>query len=124
MIFVFGSNEAGRHGAGAAAYAEQHHGARYAQGFGPAGSSFAIPTKDWNVETLPLPTIKHYVERFIVYAQNHLEQQFKVTAIGCGLAGYTHAVIAPLFAGVPDGCFFDERWRPFLPLYHFWGTYK
>ena len=33
-IFVFGSNEAGRHGKGAALYAKQHYGAEYGVGNG------------------------------------------------------------------------------------------
>jgi hypothetical protein len=57
MIFVFGSNEAGRHGRGAALTAVRKHGAREGQGFGPAGNSFAIPTKDWRLDTLPVSVI-------------------------------------------------------------------
>src|SRR5262249_41455073 len=33
-IFVFGSNEAGRHGKGAALHARKHYGAKYGVGFG------------------------------------------------------------------------------------------
>src|SRR5262245_53580931 len=43
MIFVFGSNLAGRHGKGAALYAKQHHGAICGQGEGLQGDSYAIP---------------------------------------------------------------------------------
>ena len=38
MVFVFGSNEAGRHGAGAARVALKSHGAIYGQGEGPQGA--------------------------------------------------------------------------------------
>ena len=58
-IFVFGSNLAGRHGKGAALYAKKHHGAIYGQGYGLQGRSFAIPTKDYNLKTLPLWCIKN-----------------------------------------------------------------
>ena len=45
-IFVFGSNEAGRHGKGAALHASRHYGATYGVGFGRTGDAWAIPTKD------------------------------------------------------------------------------
>lgn len=54
MIFVFGSNEAGRHGAGAAKTAMRYHGAEYGKGFGHYGNSFAIPTKDMNLQVTEL----------------------------------------------------------------------
>lgn len=95
--FVFGSNEAGKHGGGAAYQALKSFGAIYNQGFGSQGYCFAIPTKDWNIETLPLATIKTYVDRFIDYAKIHNYLLFYVTKIGCGLAGYTPADIAPMF---------------------------
>lgn len=95
-IFVFGSNEQGAHGAGAARVALAF-GAELGMGFGFAGNTFAIPTKDWSIKTLPLDVIKHYVERFLVAAKLHPELTFLVTAIGTGLAGYTVADIAPLF---------------------------
>lgn len=45
-VFVFGSNLAGIHGAGAAKLAYEKFGAIKGQGFGLQGQSFAIPTKD------------------------------------------------------------------------------
>jgi hypothetical protein len=69
MIFVFGSNEAGRHGAGAALDALREHGAIYGQGFGRQRNSFAIPTKDRNLKPLPLSRIKEYVMEFRKYAR-------------------------------------------------------
>lgn len=123
MIFVFGSNEAGIHGAGAALSAYHGHGAKIGQGFGLAGNSFAIPTKDWKIMTLPLAVIEQYINRFIVYARFNPQLQFQVTALGCGLAGLRHDVIAPLFKYAPTNCYFDELWKEFLPKKQFWGTY-
>jgi len=96
-IFVFGSNAAGRHGKGAALYARQHKGAIYGVGYGLQGSSFAIPTKDKNLKTLPLETIKHYVDMFLEFARM-VDLEFELTPIGCGLAGYKYSDIAPMFA--------------------------
>lgn len=104
-IFVFGSNEAGVHGAGAARYAHQNCGAIWGQGFGLAGRSFAIPTKDRKIETLPLSEIAKHVGWFIAIARTMPEENFLVTRIGCGLAGYTDDQIAPMFRDAPDNCF-------------------
>lgn len=103
-VFVFGSNEAGRHGKGAALYARTHYGALYGQGEGLQGRSYAIPTKSAILRTLPLPVIRIYVERFLAFAAAHPELQFEVTPIGCGLAGYKPADIAPMFINAPGNC--------------------
>lgn len=100
-IFVFGSNLAGRHGAGAALYAKKHHGAIYGRGAGRQGDSYGIPTKDERIQTLPLEDIKRYVDIFIAYAVANPDLKFKLTAIGCGLAGYKPADIAPMFVDAP-----------------------
>lgn len=111
MIFVFGSNEAGIHGAGAALEARKNHGAKLGIGFGHVGNSFAIPTKDENIKTLPLSTIKKYVQMFLAYAESTPEETYQVTRIGCGLAGYTDADIAPMFEHAPLNCILPEGWR-------------
>ena len=95
-VFVFGSNEAGIHGAGAAKAAIKW-GAVFGVGFGLSAMAYAIPTKDMNIETLPLRAIKFYVDMFIEDALVYTEYTFLVTEIGCGLAGYTPEDIAPLF---------------------------
>jgi hypothetical protein len=93
MIFVFGSNLAGRHGKGAALYARRHHGAVYGQGVGLQGDSYTIPTKDEHLRTLPLETIRGSVEEFKEFARNLPEMTFQVTAIGCGPA--VHYTLPP-----------------------------
>ena len=109
-IFVFGSNLAGRHGKGAALYARQHKGAIYGQGIGFRGQSYAIPTKDMYLRTLPLNVIGDYVDQFITFAYLHPELTFQVTRIGCGLAGYSDSQIAPLFRNAPNNCILPEGW--------------
>lgn len=96
-IFVFGSNLAGRHGKGAALHARKYCGAVYGQGEGLQGSSYAIPTKDANLQTLPLDTIAVHVAVFLEFAFAHPELHFQVTPIGCGLAGYKPRDIAWMF---------------------------
>lgn len=96
-VFVFGSNRAGRHGAGAARTALKW-GARYGNGYGRQGQTYAIATLDENLRKAPLEDIEKEVNEFIAYASERLHETFLVTEIGCGLAGYSVAEIAPMFS--------------------------
>ena len=51
-IFIFGSNLSGRHDAGAAKKALEF-GAVMGKGVGFKGRTYAIPTKDENIRTMP-----------------------------------------------------------------------
>lgn len=94
-VFVYGANERGIHGAGAARAALKW-GAVMGQ-FGLSGQTYGIPTKDGNIKTLPLSIIKTYVDEFLIFATDNPDLVFLVTPIGCGLAGYSSRDIAPLF---------------------------
>lgn len=96
-IFVFGSNLYGIHAGGAARAALLRFGAEMGNGVGIQGRSYAIPTMQGGVET-----IKPYVDDFIAYARQHPGKQFLVTSIGCGIAGFEPADIAPLFEAAVD----------------------
>lgn len=113
-IFVFGSNLAGRHGKGAALHARKWCGAVYGVGVGRTGNSYAIPTKDKNLKTLALPAIQSHVTVFLTYASEHPELHFQLTPIGCGLAGYTPAQIAPMFKGYTPNIDIPPSFKPFL----------
>jgi hypothetical protein len=94
---VFGSNLAGIHGAGAAHTAYTQYGATWGQGVGASGKSYAIPTKDKRIRTLPLVEVSSHVRDFIAWAKNTPECTYYVTKIGCGLAGFNKWEIAPMF---------------------------
>lgn len=123
-VWVFGSNLAGRHGAGAAKVAKQRFGAVYGTGIGymssgkPGEHSFAIPTKDQNIRSLSLNEITVHVARFREFASNpaHSNLRFFVTRIGCGLAGFKDEDIAPLFSGFPENCIFPEEWKRWVSI--------
>lgn len=139
MIFVFGSNERGIHGAGAARYALTQHGAVMGVGVGMRGTSYAIPTKGQSGgddskkgigSTLPLKAIQNYVNDFLEFARKNPELTFQVTRIGCGLAGLKDEWVAPMFANAPQNCHFDRKWFPHLetskglmPKFKYWGTF-
>ena len=113
-IFVFGSNLAGRHGKGAALTAKTYHGAIYGRGCGLQGKSYAIPTKDYDLNSLSLSDIKDFVSEFLQFAFNNPQLEFRVTAIGCGLAGYKPSQIAPMFRGAPNNCRLPSEFREIL----------
>lgn len=113
-IFVFGSNTEGRHGKGAALCAYKMHGALYYQAEGRQGNSYAIPTKRTPRESLSLDEVRKGVEKFLEYARANPELEFEVTAIGCGLAGFTKEQIAPLFISCPGNCLLPKEFTDFL----------
>ena len=114
VIFVFGSNLLGIHGAGAAKEAVQYWGAKPGVGVGLQGNSYAIPTKDKKIVTLPLSRIRQYIAGFIDCAEAHLDLEFQVTAVGCGLAGYGARDIAPAFCQAPKNCVLPPSFRPYV----------
>jgi hypothetical protein len=96
-VFVFGSNESGRHGAGAARTAMKW-GAQYGQAEGLQGRTYGLPTVNASISNkIRIEKIKVYVNTFLKCAKSHPELTFLVTEVGCGLAGHTIKAIAPLF---------------------------
>ena len=103
QVFVYGANEKGIHGAGAAKLALQWGAKMYEYGFN--GQTYGIPTKDKKIQTLPLDKIQVHVNDFLATAFSHPEYEFLLTKIGCGLALYEPKDIAPLFKAVKTGVF-------------------
>lgn len=121
-VFVFGSNLAGRHGAGSAKAAKLDFGAVYGRGVGRTGDAYAIPTKDGRRgadlkdprQKLGLDEVRRHVDDFIAYAAEHPELSFFVTRVGCGLAGHKDEEIGPMFAGAPKNCSLPHEWKPYV----------
>ena len=90
-IFVFGSNVQGMHGGGAAWYAHKNFGAEWGVGEGLTGRTYALPTMEGSA------SLAHAVKNFTACARQHPELTFLVTAVGCGIAGYSPSEVAPLF---------------------------
>lgn len=116
-VFVFGSNRQGVHGAGAARWAATYRGALAGQGEGLApcnglmGQSYALPTKHGPWDRQPdFALLQESVARFLAFAALRPDLRFMVTRVGCGLAGFTDAQVAPLFAQVPANVFLPGIW--------------
>ncbi|WGW11700.1 hypothetical protein LWF01_16640 [Saxibacter everestensis] len=103
-IFVFGSNDSGQHGAGAALLAYQRFGAVWGQGHGPMGQSYGISTMEG------FELFRRNAAEFNRFASAHPELTFLLTKVGCGIAGYTEAQVAPLFAEAPPNVVKPEGW--------------
>lgn len=113
QIFVFGSNLAGRHGAGAAKYASEYYGAKRGVGSGRMGRSYAIPTKGLNLDTLNLGAIEWFILGFVEHAKANPADEFMLTPIGCGLAGYRRDQIKPIFEkyNPPSNVIYTKEWE-------------
>ena len=123
IIFVFGSNPEGRHGAGAAKYARMYFGAVYGQGEGLQGNSYAIPTKDLRVtanhgyKSISPDRIKDSVRRMYDCAREHPDKRFLVAYRNTyrpSLNGYTGIEMIRIFldAGpIPENIWFSDEWK-------------
>lgn len=111
LIFVFGSNLQGIHGAGAAREAFRKWGAESGCGQGYTGDAYALPTKRTPRESLSLAEVDEYAQAFLLTASVYPDYDYLVTRIGCGLAGFRDEQIAPLFAAAPLNCILPVQWR-------------
>lgn len=107
-VFVFGSNAGGLHGGGAARIAHERFGAVWGEGRGHHGQTYAIDSMSG------LETLEHEARDFVAYASAHPSLRFLLTPVGCGIAGYTPAQVAPLFSGLPDNVTIPAAFVPFL----------
>jgi hypothetical protein len=116
QVFVFGSNTEGGHWGGAAKIAVQKFGAIMFRPTGIQGQSYAIVTKDLRKgnRSVGLDYIKEQVETFKEFAKVHCHLEFLCTRIGCDLAGFTDAEIAPMFRGIPDNVLLPKEWLTYL----------
>ena len=114
MIFVFGSNLSGIHGAGAARFAHRNKGAVMGKGIGLQGQSYALPTKNLKISFMSLNEVEVHIDAFKDFAMDHPDLDFQVTQVACGLAGFTKEQIAPLFKSSPSNCYIDMELQPLL----------
>ncbi|GAA4486514.1 A1S_2505 family phage non-structural protein [Microbacterium panaciterrae] len=107
-VFVFGSNAEGAHGDGAALIAYERFGAVWGEGHGHQGQTYAIDTMSG------LDELAAEAQAFIDYAAQHAELRFLLTPVGCGIARYTPAQVAPMFRGASENVTIPESFVPYL----------
>jgi hypothetical protein len=96
QVFVYGDNEAGIHGAGAAKIAYEKFGAKWGQ-YRFNGQAYGIPTKSAGFRVLTIPEIKLHVDTFLLFVKDRPDLEFLLTEVGCGFSGFKPEDIAPLF---------------------------
>jgi hypothetical protein len=103
-VFVFGSNNKGIHGKGAAYDANKKF--KYpwglSEGLNNPPTCYALPTKSDTINILTLDQIQINVNRFIKVVKENPHITFLITPIGCGLAGFKPKDIAPMFRECMD----------------------
>lgn len=92
-VFVFGSNLAGRHGRGAALQARRQFGAQLGVGEGLTGSSYALPTKDEQLQVRGIEQVGESIFRLGQTARELPGKKFYLTRVGQGLAGFDESSI-------------------------------
>lgn len=110
-IFVFGSNLAGRHGAGAALGAKREYGAAYGVGRGITGHSYALPTKNGPYEALPLSRVMEEIGGFVEFAKQTPATQYRMTRVGCGLSGLPENPIRDRLLDAPANVLLPGTWE-------------
>lgn len=123
QIFVFGSNNEGRHGKGSALLAYKKFGAIYGVEAGPMGQCFAIVTKD--LKKKKHPSIEKYIIEFQIktlykYAKvkNNYEFIIAYTGSGTNLNGYSPKEMAEMFSkySIPENIIFEEEFSKLLNI--------
>lgn len=115
FVFVFGSNQRGVHGSGAAVAARFYFGAELGVGEGFRGQSYGIPTKDHEMRIRSIDDIRGAVKRFLDFAKQYPRKIFVITEIGTGRAKYDPSEISKLFWDVPPNCMLPAAWKEYLP---------
>ena len=128
VIFVFGSNTEGRHGAGSAKVAVEQFGAKYGVGEGLCGNSYALPTVDFTRKKRPSRTEAEIVDSIVdmyLCAWSLPSYTFKIAyrskADEKTLCGYTgkqlllmflaaYGIFYKKYKNVPKNIQFSEEW--------------
>lgn len=97
FVLVFSSNLTGIHGAGSALVARRYFKAQLGIGEGRTGKCYALPTKRTPYERMTIEELQGAVERFLSYARANQQENYLLVEVGCKLAGFTVAQVAPMF---------------------------
>lgn len=110
QIFVFGSNTAGVHAAGAAKQAVNKFGAGEGVGEGLTGQCYAFPTLGRYMEKRGRSSLENSRRLFFRIAKKNPEKEFLLTRVGCGIAGYEESFMKSLFRNPPKNVVLPKEW--------------
>jgi hypothetical protein len=109
-VFVFGSNLAGKHMAGAALTARDKFGAVEGVGEGLRGSSYAFPTLNKNLTKRSKKALELSRDKLYETVAQNDRMLFLLTEVGTGIAGYTEEDMIGLFKTPPANLWLPEAW--------------
>jgi hypothetical protein len=112
-VFVFGSNNKGKHSRGAALQARLQWGAKWGVGEGFTGQCWAFPTLDGSngqLSQLPIGAMEASRDRLYDACRQHTHKIFLLTKVGCGLAGYPEELMQGLFVDPPSNLKLPLGW--------------
>ena len=130
VVFVFGSNPEGRHGAGAAKVARERFGAIYGQGEGLQGNAYALPTKDLRVKenrgfrSISPEAITESIKKLYGTARENPDRTFCIAYRNTdrpSLNGYTGYEMMRMFAAagpLPENILVSEEWAKTRSVLH------
>ena len=111
-IWVFGSDEAGRHTCGAAKIAHACFGYSYGICRGAFRKAYGIPVFDKKMNSLHIDAIRSGVNEFIEYAKKNETKSFHISRVS--VSGLDEAEIASMFNTCPTNCSLPKEWSTFL----------
>ena len=113
QMIVVGTNDMGLHASGAAAQAYRDFGALMGQARGAlGGQSYGIATLDRDMQKVPLEDIASQARDLKTCALANPDKEFLLTAVGCGIAGFSVEEIAPLFQNAPSNVVLPDEFIP------------
>lgn len=111
QIFVCGTNTAGLHYGGAAKQAWEDFGLVWGVGEGLSGRSYAFPTLDGEFNKLKIRSLVNSRNRLYKSCEVNKDNEYILTKVGCGIAGYQENEMKDLFIDPPNNLILPEDWR-------------
>ena len=111
-IWVFGSDEAGKHRHGDGKIAHVSFRAPYGVGRGPLRGAYGIPVLDKTLKAMDAEAVKRSVGEFIEYALENPGAAFHIARPHCG--NLSDEELAQMFKQCPSNCSLPTQWRDYV----------
>ena len=117
LVFVYDSNLAGHNNKGSALIAKRFFGAEDGKSEGlMVGGCYALPTKDKNLQALPIEAIQASLVKLFNIANRTKELNFMLTRLGCEQEGVDEKAILHALStlSIPSNVMLCGRWQQAL----------
>lgn len=113
-VWVFGSDESGRHTSGDAKIAHACFGYSYGISRGGLRKAYGIPVFDKKMKPLNINVIRLNVREFLEYAHENISTSFHVAKISAN--GICDLEIASMFISRSSNCSLPEEWADYYSI--------